>query len=129
MSLIIKATSMFSNSFLFSIYFCAFILWSFNGFNWFVISLIISSTLWILSFVIVNFFTASSFLFLYLSTLAASSNIILLSSALLDKIFPISPCEIILNDSLEAPVSVNNSNISFNLHFSLLIEYSFSPDL
>ena len=34
-----------------------------------------------------------------------------------------------LNDSFDAPVSINNSNISLSLAFVLFIKYSFSPVL
>ena len=83
----------------------------------------------ILSWVLSNFLVASSFLFLYFNTPAALSNIILLSSGFVLKTFEISPWDIIEKDSLALPLSISNSVISFNLTFSLLIKYSFSPVL
>ena len=55
-----------SSSFLVSTYFKAFSLCSFSGITWTSSSFIISSILSILSCVLFSFFSASSFLFLYL---------------------------------------------------------------
>ena len=84
-------------------------------------SLIISLTLFKFWLVLSSFLKASSFLLLYFNTPAASSNIILLSSGLLDNISSILPWLIILKLSLAVPLSVKSSVISFNLTFSLFI--------
>ena len=64
---------------------------------------------------------------LYFTIPAASSNIFLLSSDLLLKISSILPCPIIEYPSFPIPVSINNSNTSFNLHGTLLMKYPVSP--
>ena len=74
------------------------------------------------NFVCSNFFSDSCFLVLYLTIPAASSKICLLSSDLLLKISSILPCPIIEYPSLPIPVSINNSNTSFNLHGTLFIK-------
>ena len=87
------------------------------------ISLILSK----FSLVCSNFFSDSAFLVRYLTIPAASSKMRLLSSDLLLNISSILPCPIILYPSFPIPVSMNNSNISFNLHGVLLIKYPVSP--
>ena len=82
-----------------------------------------------LEFVLSNFLKASSFLFLYFNTPAASSNIMRLSSGVDENTFSTSPCEIILNDALDIPESIRRVVISFSLHLSLFKKYSFSPVL
>ena len=85
------------------------------------ISVNISFILNKLSLVCSNFFSVSSFLALYFTIPAASSNICLLSSDLLLNISSIFPWPIIEYPSLPIPVSINSSTISFNLHGTLLI--------
>ena len=99
-SLVIKETSIFSNSSFNSLNIIALSLWSFSGLTCTSNSLIISLTRAKLSLVFSNFLKASSFLFLYLSTPAASSKITLLSDGLLSITSLTFPCEIILKDSL-----------------------------
>jgi len=115
----IKLTSILSNSFFVSKYNVASSLCFFSGSTCISSSFIISFILSILSCVLSNFFSASIFLFLYFKTPAALSNITLLSSGLALNTSAISPCEIILNDSLALPLSKSKSNISFSLTFSL----------
>ena len=74
------------------------------------------------NFVCSNFFSDSFFLALYFTIPAASSNILRLSSDLLLKISSILPWPIIEYPSFPIPVSINNSNISFNLQGVLLIK-------
>ena len=74
-----------------------------------------------LSFVCSSFFSDSTFLTLYLTIPAASSNMCLLSSDLLLNISSILPCPIIEYPSFPIPVSMNNSKTSFNLQGVLFI--------
>ena len=85
------------------------------------ISEIISFILRRFNFVCSNFFSASSFLLLYFTIPAASSNICLLSSDLLLNISSIFPCPIIEYPSFPIPVSINNSSTSFSLQGVLFI--------
>ena len=110
----------FNSSFKFK-YFFALSDWSCNGSKFPSISIIISFILNKLSFVCSNFFSVSSFLDLYFTIPAASSNICLLSSDLLLNISSTFPCPIIEYPSLPIPVSINNSITSFNLHGALFI--------
>ena len=113
--------SMFFSSSLKFKYFFAFSELCFNGSILLSISDNISFILSRFNFVRSNFFSASCFLVLYFTIPAASSNIFLLSSDLLLKISSIFPCPIIEYPSLPIPVSMNNSNTSFNLHGTLFI--------
>ena len=114
-------TSMFFNSSLRFKYFFAFSDCIFNGSKFASISVNMSFILNRFNFVCSNFFSDSCFLILYLTIPAASSKICLLSSDLLLNISSIFPCPIIEYPSFPIPVSMNNSNTSFNLHGVLFI--------
>jgi len=107
----------------------AFILSSFNPPILSSISLIISFTLSRLSLALSNFLSAVVFLFLYITTPAASSNISLRLSAFVLTISEILPWPIIEYPSTPIPVSIINSLMSLSLHWLLFIRYSLSPDL
>ena len=87
-----------------------------NGPIVFSISAITSPTLCNVDCVFSSFLVASSFLVLYLTIPAASSNTCLLSSDLLDKSSSTFPWDIMLYPSFPRPVSINIAWMSLSLH-------------
>ena len=122
-----KPTSMPFNSSLKSKNFFAFSDWILSGSMFPSISVKMSFIRSKFNLVCSNFFSVSSFLVLYFTIPAASSKIRRLSSDLLLNISSILPCPIIEYPSFPIPVSINSSNISFNLQGVLFIKYPVSP--
>ena len=112
----ILLSSFFKSKYLFALSDCCF-----NGSKLASISVKISFILKTFSLVCSNFFSDSSFLVLNFTIPAASSNTFLLSSDLLLNISSIFPWPIIEYPSFPIPVSINNSNMSFNLHCVLFM--------